>query len=217
MCATKHLSSFAFLLLSACVGQVQPVCAATPEGQGLSATVAEFLESWLVDRDVEAALKHLAPPAARCTYSVEDHDPLDEEEFLAECEIPEVCREFLWFLPDLIGEDETRRQTANEKLYQLYLQMMIDVLVKEFSWNPQTLAEAVFPLGGGILSGDGLNWNFRFGHPAMVRILRSAARVQGLRLPLTIDAPFAPVWVAECRSIAAFQLAGGLFGRHGSE
>ena len=32
-----------------------------------------------------------------------------------------------------------------------------------------------------------------------------------LRSPLTIDAPFAPVSVAECRSITAFQLAGGLF------
>ena len=55
------------------------------------------------------------------------------------------------------------------------------------------------------------NRDLRFGHPATVRVLQSAARVQDIRSPLTIDAPFAPVSVAECRSIAVFQLAGGLF------
>ena len=53
--------------------------------------------------------------------------------------------------------------------------------------------------------------DLRFGHPATGRVLQSAARVQDIRSPLTIDAPFAPVSVAECRSIAVFQLAGGLF------
>ena len=56
-----------------------------------------------------------------------------------------------------------------------------------------------------------LTQHFRFGHPGTVRVLQSTARIQGLRSPLTIDAPFAPVSVAECRSIAAFQLAEGLF------
>jgi hypothetical protein len=50
-------------------------------------------------------------------------------------------------------------------------------------------------------------WDFRFGHPGGVRVLQSTARMQRLRIPLTIDAPFAPVSVAECRSIAAFQFA----------
>ena len=64
------------------------------------------------------------------------------------------------------------------------------------------------PRGRGGVS---FSWDFRFGHPATVRVLQSTARVQGLRSPLTIDTPFTPVSVAECRSIAAFQLAGGLF------
>ena len=58
---------------------------------------------------------------------------------------------------------------------------------------------------------NGSNWDFRFGHPGTVSVLQSAARMHGLRSPLTIDAPFAAVSVAECRSIAAFQLAGGLY------
>ena len=53
--------------------------------------------------------------------------------------------------------------------------------------------------------------DFRFGHPDTVRVLPSAARMQDLGSPLTVDAPFAPDSVAECRFIAAFQLAGGLF------
>ena len=56
-----------------------------------------------------------------------------------------------------------------------------------------------------------LNRDFRFGHPDTVRVLPSAARMQDLGSPLTVDAPFAPDSVAECRFIAAFQLAGGLF------
>ena len=56
-----------------------------------------------------------------------------------------------------------------------------------------------------------LGRDFRFGHPDTVRVLPSAARMQDLGSPLTVDAPFAPDSVAECRFIAAFQLAGGLF------
>ena len=61
------------------------------------------------------------------------------------------------------------------------------------------------------MSAQLVNWDFRFGHPGTVRVLKSAARMQSLRSPLTIDAPCAPVSVAECRLIAAFRLAGGLF------
>ena len=60
-------------------------------------------------------------------------------------------------------------------------------------------------------SGVGLSRDFRFGHPDTVRVLPSAARMQDLGSPLTVDAPFAPDSVAKCRFIAAFQLAGGLF------
>ena len=66
----------------------------------------------------------------------------------------------------------------------------------------------------GRLVVDGLptfDRDFRFGHPDTVRVLPSAARMQDLGSPLTVDAPFAPDSVAECRFIAAFQLAGGLF------
>ena len=55
------------------------------------------------------------------------------------------------------------------------------------------------------------NQDFRFGHPGKIRVLRSMARMQDLGSTLTIDTPFAPVSVAECRSIAAFERAGRLF------
>ena len=58
---------------------------------------------------------------------------------------------------------------------------------------------------------QGLGQDFRFGYPGPVRVLQSAVQRQVLRSLLTIDAPSARVSVAECRSIAAFQLAGGLY------
>ena len=72
------------------------------------------------------------------------------------------------------------------------------------------LRDRFFPIG----APDELDYfsrDFRFGHPDTVRVLPSAARMQDLGSPLTVDAPFAPDSVAECRFIAAFQLAGGLF------
>ena len=69
----------------------------------------------------------------------------------------------------------------------------------------------------GLTPRASINQDFRFSHPGTVRVLQSTARIQGLRSLLTIDAPCAPVSVAELRSIAAFQAHWRAFRRHGSK